>query len=123
MVIKNDYLAVVAETKVDAKEIDLFYQVALKDTDFRNILVNHLLNNDTINIYYHSYIILSKIANKNPGILYCYWDSFIKLLNYNNSYHRNYGMDLISCLLDNVIDIKKSVININELYKYLICSK
>ena len=95
--IKEDvFLIKVSKTKADMKP---FIEEALVHDEFRQILVKHLLHNDHINIYYHSYAILNKATIINPSLFYPYWIDFSKLLKYENSYHRNYGMDLIVNLM------------------------
>ncbi|HEY4786614.1 MAG TPA: hypothetical protein VIH57_11220, partial [Bacteroidales bacterium] len=96
MIDEKKYLDIVSETKAD---ITPFIDLAINQVNFRDILVKHLLHNDSINIYYHSYLILYQATKIIPSSFYCYWDKFSSLLNYDNSYHRNYGMDLIANLV------------------------
>jgi hypothetical protein len=102
---EKKYLAIVSETKADIAD---FISPAISEDNFKDILVKHLLTTDSINIYYHSYLILKKATKTDPSLFYCYWDKFVSLLKYDNSYHRNYGMDLIANLVavdkDNLFD-------------------
>lgn len=98
---EEEYISAVSETNAD---IEPFIRLAMENADFRAILVRNLLMNDRINVYYHSYQILSEVAQSDPGLLFGYWDDFTGLLNHRNSYHRNYGMDLISCLISDAND-------------------
>lgn len=112
---ENKYLQIVSKTKAD---ITPFFDLAVCQEDFRDVLVKHLMDNDSINIYYHSYLILNKATKSEPSLFYCYWDKFSLLLQYDNSYHRNYGMDLIANLIavdkDNNFDLI-----IDDYYKQL----
>lgn len=105
MIDEKKYLDIVSETNADIND---FVCMALSQDNFKDILVKHLLRTDSINIYYHSYLVLNKATKINPSLFYCYWDRFASLLKYDNSYHRNYGMDLIANLVavdnDNLFD-------------------
>lgn len=96
MIDENKYLKIVSETKAD---IIPFFDLAISQENFRDILVKHLIENDSINIYYHSYLILNEATKSKPSLFYYYWDKFSLLLQHDNSYHRNYGMDLIANLI------------------------
>ncbi len=96
MMDEKNYLLTVSETKVD---ITPFFDIAINDGSFRDILVKNLLENDSINIYYHSYLILEKATKNDPSLFYRYWENFASLLKHQNSYHRNYGMGLIANLI------------------------
>jgi len=115
MIDEYKYLQIVSETKAD---ISPFFDLAISQVDFREILVKHLINNESINIYYHSYLILNEATKLFPSLFYCYWNKFSLLLQYDNSYHRNYGMNLIANLIavdeDNNFDLI-----INDYYKQL----
>jgi hypothetical protein len=115
MIDEYKYLQIVSETKAD---ISPFFDLAISQKNFRDILVKHLIDNNSINIYYHSYLILNEATKSEPSLFYCYWDKFSLLLQYDNSYHRNYGMDLIANLIavdkDNNFDLI-----INDYYKQL----
>jgi hypothetical protein len=92
---EKKYLDIVSETKAD---ITPFIDLAISENQFRDVLTKHLLHNNAINIYYHSYMIIHKAIRINPSLFFCYWNEFSSLLKYDNSYHRNYGMDLIANL-------------------------
>ena len=115
MIDENKYLQVVSQTKAD---ITSFFDLALRQQDFRKILVKHLLENDSINIYYHTFLILKKATKTEPSLFYCYWDQFSSLLRFENSYHRNYGMDIIANLVTVDKDNKFELI-IDDYYKQL----
>ncbi len=100
---RDEYISIVSETDAD---IGQFNDMALKDDVFQNLVVSLLLSDERINVYYHSYHILKNIAYKKPDSLVRFWDDFVLLLDHSNSYHRNYGMDLISSLAASVDDDK-----------------
>ena len=47
MIYEQEYLKVVSETKAD---ITSYINNAIEDSDFRNVLIHHLLTNNSINI-------------------------------------------------------------------------
>jgi hypothetical protein len=115
MIDENKYLQIVSETKAN---IIPFFDLAISQENFRDILVKHLIDNDSINIYYHSYLILNEATKSKPSLFYYYWDKFSLLLQYDNSYHRNYGMDLIANLISVDKDNNFDLI-IDDYYKQL----
>ncbi len=115
MINETTYLQVVGETKADITE---FIDLALTSEEFREMVVKHLINNEAINVYYHSYQILSKATQTEPALFYPYWEAFSSLLLHGNSYHRNYGMELIANLM--VVDTEKHFdLHIEDYYKQL----
>lgn len=96
MIEEEIYLKTVSDTNAS---ITPYPAIALKDSHFRDMLVWHLVNNNSINVYHHSFLILNEAIKTEPSLFYCYWDSFSSLLKYDNSYHRNYGMALIANLI------------------------
>lgn len=102
MIDEEKYLQIVSKTKA---EIAPLFELAREQEDFRVILVKHLLHAEAINIYYHSYLIINEATKAEPSLFYCYWQEFSSLLCHKNSYHRNYGLDLIANLI--VVDKDK----------------
>ncbi len=115
MISEEQYLTEVSKTKAN---ISIFIEEAGSVRIFRNIVVEQLLNNEKINVYYHSYIILNKAIKNNPGKFFEYWDNFASLLHHSNSYHRNYAMELISQLISEDQNNKFELI-FNDFYKQL----
>lgn len=95
MIDEAKFLEIVSETNAD---IGALIDLTKDREDLRDLLVKHLLETDSINVYYHSYLILNEASKVDPSIFYCYWDKFVSLLEKSNSYHRNYGMDLLANL-------------------------
>lgn len=70
----------------------------MNDPSIRDTIVNLMLKNEKIMVYYHSYYILSKASQLKPGLFYKYWDDFVSLLNHKNSYHRDFALVLLANL-------------------------
>ncbi|KAB3525502.1 MULTISPECIES: hypothetical protein [Alkaliphilus] len=97
----DNYIEAASETNAD---VNRYIDIALNDEEFRGMLVKEMIGNRKINVYYHSYIILSEVATVKPDTLACFLWDFASLLEHKNSYHRNYGMDLLSSIAKEVDD-------------------
>lgn len=62
----------------------------------RDVLVEQLLANPDIMVYYHCYEILDQAASYYPELYYCYWEQIRGLLQHKNSYHRNAGLAILA---------------------------
>jgi hypothetical protein len=78
---------------------DYFVQLINNDPNIRVLIINELLTNVNIMIYYHCYYVVSEASKKEPSLYYNYWDQFAKLLEHDNSYHRDIGLTLIANLV------------------------
>ncbi len=97
---------------------DEFVEIVINDKASRDEIVNQMLNNKDIMIYYHSYYVISRASELEPELFYRYWDSFVSLLDHDNSYHRDFGLDLIANLSE--VDIDNKFLSIsNEYFKHL----
>lgn len=76
-----------------------YITLVFNDADFRQYIINELLNNSYIMVYYNCHLILVEATEGKPHIFYEYWNSFVSLLDHKNSYHRNYALIIISNLL------------------------
>lgn len=99
---EEDYLLLVRETQV---EIDPLVERARFDPEFRDLVVQQLVSHKHINVYFHSYRIMQQVTAADSVGCLRYWDDFVGLLQHPNSYHRNYGMDLLPDLLP--MDLRK----------------
>lgn len=93
--IKEDLTSKIADKNVD---ISKFAEIIINDTEMREKIVNLMLNDPKIMVYYHSYYIIDKASLMRPELFYSYWDDFASLLKYENSYHRDFGLTLIANL-------------------------
>jgi hypothetical protein len=87
--------------EISQKDFDRHYFVKLinNDSNIRDFIINELLSNTNIMIYYHCYYVVSDASKKAPSLYYKYWDEFVKLLDHHNSYHRDVGLTLIANLV------------------------
>jgi hypothetical protein len=81
-------------------DVDKFVQVAIFDEKAREEIVRQMLRNSAIMVYYHCYYIVEKASRKQPGLFYQYWDEIAKLLHHQNSYHRDFGLEIIGNLTE-----------------------
>ena len=92
---KNDLISEISDKNVD---IDKFAEIVINEETMRQEIINQMLNNKHIMVYYHSYNILSKASELTPELFYKYWNDFASLLNHENSYHRDFGLTIIANL-------------------------
>ncbi|MBI5680307.1 MAG: hypothetical protein HZC47_05405 [Methanobacterium sp.] len=97
MTLKNDLISKISDKNVNIHE---FVQIVINDGSIRDEIVNQMLNNKNIMVYYHSYYIISKASELKPEMFYKYWDEFVSLLNHENSYHRDFGLTLTANLTE-----------------------
>lgn len=79
-------------------DVDEFVQLAIRDENAREEIVNQMLTNSAIMVYYHCYYVVDKASQKRPGLFYRYWDEIAELLHHKNSYHRDFGLEIIGNL-------------------------
>lgn len=95
--IDNDLINKIADKNVD---VEHFSQLIISNAELRDLIVNLMMNNPKIMVYYHSYYIVEKSCKMNPELFYNYWDSFASLIKHENSYHRDFGLTLIANLTE-----------------------
>lgn len=91
----NDLIKKISDKNVN---IDEFVETVLNDEKIRIQVVNQMLTNNNIMVYYHCYYIVSKASEIKPELFYEYWNDFASLLNHKNSYHRDIGLTIIANL-------------------------
>lgn len=116
----KEYIDLFTKQKPDIEQlIELLSDKILTEDSLKQIVINQLISNDHILVYYHSFLIMDKAIRKAPSLFYTYWDEFESLLEHKNSYHRNYAMQLIAGLtkidnqkkFDKIIDKYYSQLN------------
>lgn len=87
--------------KIKDKHLDVpyFAKQTIQDGGFRHFIVEELLHNNDIMVYYHCYYILSLASELEPELFYSFWDDFAGLIHHKNSYHRSIGLTLIAHLV------------------------
>ena len=93
--VKNDLISEISDKNVD---VDKFAEIVINEESIRIEIINQMLNNTHIMVYYHSYNVLAKATELNPELFYRCWEDFASLLNHENSYHRDFGLTLIANL-------------------------
>jgi hypothetical protein len=86
--------------KISDKNVNIreYAEKAINDSQIRDRIVNLMLNNPDIMVYYNSYYIISQASELKPELFYKYWDDFVLLLNHQNSYHRDFALNLMANL-------------------------
>jgi hypothetical protein len=86
--------------KIAEKDFDLneFVQIAITDENARNEIVDQMLTNSVIMVYYHCYYVIDKASQTHPETFYSYWGKIAALLHHENSYHRDFAVEIIGNL-------------------------
>jgi hypothetical protein len=79
-------------------DVDEFVRLAIDDENARNEIVHQMLMNSAIMVYYHCYYVVEKASRKQPEKFYPYWGEIAKLLHHENSYHRDFAVEIIGNL-------------------------
>lgn len=93
LVLNANVLCEIANKNVD---VDKYARMIIENSILRGEIIDLMLNNPQIMIYYHSYYIIDKASKMIPELFYNYWDDFAFLINHKNSYHRDFGLSLIA---------------------------
>ena len=107
----NNLISEISDKNVD---VDKFAEIVIQEESIRQKIIDQMLNNKHIMAYYHSYNILAKASELNPGLFYRYWDDFASLLNHENSYHRDFGLTLTANLTK--VDTENKFLSVFEDY-------
>ena len=79
-------------------DVDEFVQLAIRDENARDEIVHQMLTNSAIMVYYHCFYVVEKASQKRPEMFYPYWDEIAALLHHENSYHRDFAVEIIGNL-------------------------
>ncbi len=93
---KENLLKEISDADAD---IEKYAALVLKNEEIRMELINEMITNKYIMVYYHCYYILDKASSRNPELFYKDWKKFEKLLDHENSYHRTIGLVMLSNLI------------------------
>jgi hypothetical protein len=98
--------------KISDKNVNIheYAEKAINDWQIRDMIVNLMLNNPNIMVYYNSYYIISLASELKPELFYNYWDDWVLLLNHQNSYHRDFALNLLANLTQVDAENKFSII-------------
>jgi hypothetical protein len=105
------------------KDFDLhhFVQMAIADEKARDLIVNRMISDADIMVYYHCYYVISKASLKKPELFYPNWDQIAELLHHKNSYHRSFALDIIGNLT--LVDRENRFAEVEKNYFSLINDK
>ena len=69
--------------------VDTFIPLVMASNEVRSNLIQNLIRETHINVYYRSYYVIEAVSKTNPELFYEYWDQLVSLRTHKNSYHRN----------------------------------
>jgi hypothetical protein len=79
-------------------EVNEFVQLAISDEKARNEIVHQMLTHPAIMVYYHCFYVVDKASQDHPEMFYPYWGEIAALLHHENSYHRDFALEIIGHL-------------------------
>ena len=79
-------------------DVNAFTQLAIENERARNEIVRQMLMNAAIMVYYHCYYVVEKASRERPELFYAYWGEMSGLLHHENSYHRDFALEIIGNL-------------------------
>jgi hypothetical protein len=91
----NELIQAISKKDVD---VDKFVQLAIGDVHARDKIMELMVTNPDIMVYYHCYYVVSKASEDKPELFLRYWDEMVSLLDHKNSYHRDIAMTIIANL-------------------------
>lgn len=86
--------------KIAKKDFNLndFVRLAINDPHARGEIVQQMLTNPAIMVYYHCFYVVENASREEPALFYPYWDVITELLHHKNSYHRDFALEILSNL-------------------------
>ena len=78
--------------------IEPFILLAMNDELSRDEIIKQMITNPDIMVYYHCYYVVVKASGERPELFYKYWDEIAALLQHENSYHRNFALEILANL-------------------------
>ena len=86
--------------EISKKEFDRqkYVNMVISDKQFRDFIVENMIKHPKIMVYYHCFYIVSDGSLKQPELFYNYWDEMYRLLEHENSYHRDFGLIILANL-------------------------
>lgn len=91
----NELIQAISKNDID---VDKFVQLAINDSRIRDEIINQMVINPDIMVYYHCYYVVSKASEDKPEQFLQYWHEMASLLDHKNSYHRDIAMTIIANL-------------------------
>lgn len=90
--------SILREIAAEEADFDSFACMAIEDASLRALVIDQMLTNPDIMVYYHCYYVIAAASELRPDLFYPHWQSFAGLLDHKNSYHRVFGLVLLATL-------------------------
>ncbi len=86
--------------EISAKDVDIpaFVRLVMDDEHARDSVIELMVTNPAIMVYYHCYEVVAKASQEKPELFYKYWSAIVPLLKHKNSYHRDIALTIIANL-------------------------
>jgi hypothetical protein len=89
----------IIEVKKNDFNLPYFTEEVLIHNDFRAEVVDQMIHNPEIMIYYHCFYILDAASLREPELFYPFWSDISGLLDHPNSYRRDFALTLLATLV------------------------
>ncbi|MFX0069539.1 MAG: hypothetical protein ACFFAO_00395 [Candidatus Hermodarchaeota archaeon] len=73
-----------------------YVDMIISEEELRDFLVDNMIHHPEIMKYYHCFYIVEVASSLKPELFYKYWDDLHKLLFHSNSYHRDFGLIILT---------------------------
>jgi hypothetical protein len=86
--------------EISAKDFDRdeFVHTAILEAQVRDEIVKLMVTNADIMVYYHCFYVVSQASQERPELFYKYWPAIAPLLDHENSYHRDFALNILANL-------------------------
>lgn len=78
---------------------EYFVELSHRDAEYRHLLIDEMITNKKIMIYYHCFLSIAEACKRYPEQYLERWDDFSELLDHENSYKRDFALSLIASLI------------------------
>lgn len=99
--------------------VDTFVPLVLASGEVRKRLIQNLIQDTHINVYYRSYYLIDAACKIQPTLFYAYWEQLSSLRTHPNSYHRNIYHWLLAHLI--AVDDERKFDAVKDVYFAQIC--
>jgi hypothetical protein len=79
-------------------DLEEFVRLAIDDGQLRDEIVHQMLTHRHIMVYYHCGEVVAKACQDRPDLFYPYWKDIVTLISHPNSYHRDFGLNILANL-------------------------
>ena len=99
----------IRQISVKDVDVDRLVQLVIDDDHIRDEIVKQMLTHSWIMMYYHCYYVVAKASERRPELFYGYWPEIARLLDHENSYHRDFALTILANLTETAADLVEEI--------------